>query len=59
MSIGHKGMLVAAKTLAATMVDLYERPAALREVRAEFEQRKGDVQFKAYLPDGPPPLPAE
>jgi aminobenzoyl-glutamate utilization protein B len=59
MSIGHKGMLLAAKTLAATMVDLYERPAALREVRAEFEQRKGDVQFKAYLPDGPPPLPTE
>jgi aminobenzoyl-glutamate utilization protein B len=59
MSIGHKGMLLAAKTLAATMVDLYERPAALREVRAEFEQKKGDVQFKAYLPDGPPPLPTE
>ena len=30
MSIGHKGMLRAAKTLAATMVDLYEQPAALK-----------------------------
>jgi aminobenzoyl-glutamate utilization protein B len=59
MSIGHKGMIVAAKTLAATMVDLYERPQALREVRAEFERKRGDVVFKAYLPDGPPPLPAE
>jgi aminobenzoyl-glutamate utilization protein B len=59
MSIGHKGMLVAAKTLAATMVDLYERPRAVREIRAEFAQKRGDVVFKAYLPAGPPPLPAE
>ncbi|MEJ0087503.1 MAG: amidohydrolase [Pseudomonadota bacterium] len=59
MSIGHKGMIVAAKTLAATMVDLYEQPPALRAVRAEFEQRRGGAVFKAYLPDGPPPLPQE
>jgi aminobenzoyl-glutamate utilization protein B len=59
MSIGHKGMIVASKTLAATMVDLYERPQAVREVRAEFERKRGDVVFKAYLPEGPPPLPAE
>ena len=59
MSIGHKGMLVAAKTLAASMVDLYEKPAALKAVRADFEKRRGDVRFKAYLPDGPPPLPKD
>lgn len=59
MSIGHKGMIVAAKTLAASMVDLYEKPAALKEVRADFEKRRGDVRFKAYLPDGPPPLPKD
>jgi aminobenzoyl-glutamate utilization protein B len=59
MSIGHKGLVVAAKTLAATMVDLYEKPNALREVRAEFEKRRGEVRFKAYLPDGPPPLPKD
>jgi aminobenzoyl-glutamate utilization protein B len=57
MSIGHKGMVLAAKTLAATMVDLYEKPAALQAVRTEFEQKKGDVVFKAYVPDGPPPVP--
>ncbi len=57
MSIGHKGLVVAAKTLAATMVDLYEKPQTLREVRAEFERKKGDVVFKAYLPEGPPPIP--
>jgi aminobenzoyl-glutamate utilization protein B len=59
MSIGHKGLVVASKTLAATMVDLYENPKALREVRSEFEKRRGDVVFKAYLPDGPPPLPKD
>jgi len=58
-SIGHKGMIVAAKTLAATMVDLYEKPQALRDVRAEFDKKRGDVVFKAYLPDGPPPLPGD
>ena len=59
MSIGHKGMLVASKTLAASMVDLYENPRTLRDVRAEFEKKRGDAVFKAYLPDGPPPLPNE
>jgi aminobenzoyl-glutamate utilization protein B len=58
-SIGHKGMIVAAKTLAATMVDLYEKPQALPEVRAEFEKKRGDTVFKAYLPDGPPPVPKD
>jgi aminobenzoyl-glutamate utilization protein B len=57
MSIGHKGMLLAARTLAATMVDLYEQPAALEAVRAEFKVRKGDTVYRSYVPDGPPPLP--
>ena len=57
MSIGHKGLVLAAKALAATMVDLYEKPALLAAVRADFLAKKGDVVFKAYLPDGPPPVP--
>jgi aminobenzoyl-glutamate utilization protein B len=59
MSIGHKGMLLAAKTLAATMVDLYEQPALLAAVRAEFEASRGDVVYEAYVPDGPPRLPQD
>ena len=59
MSIGHKGMILASKTLAATMVDLYEQPQTLRKVRAEFEEKRGDTVYKAYLPEGPPPVPAE
>jgi aminobenzoyl-glutamate utilization protein B len=58
MSIGHKGMLHAAKALALTMVDLYENESLRKEIRAEFEQRKGDQVYKAMIPDGPPPVPA-
>ena len=56
-SIGHKGMLLAARTLAATMVDLYEQPATLEAVQAEFKAKKGDTRYQPYVPDGPPPLP--
>jgi aminobenzoyl-glutamate utilization protein B len=56
MSIGHKGMLHASKTLAMTMVDLMEDPKKLAEVKAEFKQRKGNAVYKALIPDGPPPL---
>lgn len=59
MSIGHKGLVYAAKALAATMVDLYQQPELLREVRADFEAKKGQTVFKAYLPDGPPPIPQD
>lgn len=56
MSIGHKGMVHASKTLAMTMVDLYEDPKKVEAVKAEFKQRKGDTVYKGLLPDGPPPL---
>jgi aminobenzoyl-glutamate utilization protein B len=57
MSIGHKGMLHAAKTLAATMVDLFEDEAARAAVRAEFEKKSRGFAYRPYIPDGPPPLP--
>ena len=56
MSIGHKGMEYAAKALAMTMVDLYKDPALIKAVQKEFNERKGDHEYKAILPDGPPPL---
>jgi aminobenzoyl-glutamate utilization protein B len=59
MSIGHKGMVRAAKVLAATMADLYESPQALEAVQAEFRSKKGGTVFKPYVPDGPPPLPKD
>ncbi len=59
MSIGHKGMTFAAKTLAATMVDLFEQPEKRTEIRKEFEEKTKGVVYKGYIPDGPPPIPAE
>ena len=59
MSIGHKGMLYAAKVMAATMVDLYADPAALAAVRREFDERTRGIVYGTYLPDGPPELPVD
>ena len=57
MSIGHQGMLYAARVMAATMVDLYADPAALAAVRQEFEERTRGIEYVNYLPEGPPALP--
>ncbi|WP_394335667.1 amidohydrolase [Aquimarina sediminis] len=57
MSIGHKGMIQASKALSMTMVDLYENEKLVQAVKTEFLERKGDYQYKAILPDGPPPIP--
>lgn len=57
MSIGHKGMLYAAKSLAMTMVDLFEDPNLVKEVKKEFLEKKGDYVYEAILPEGPPPIP--
>jgi aminobenzoyl-glutamate utilization protein B len=57
MSIGHKGMLFAAQSLGTTMVDLFEKESLRKEIRAEFEKRKGNEAWQAMLPEGPPPVP--
>jgi aminobenzoyl-glutamate utilization protein B len=59
MSIGHKGLIYAAKAMALTMIDLYENEKLRQEIKAEFVQRKGNQVYKAYIPDGPPPVPTE
>jgi aminobenzoyl-glutamate utilization protein B len=56
MSIGHKGMLYAAKALALTMYDMFENESLRQAVRAEFEKRRGNERWKAILPEGPPPI---
>ena len=56
MSIGHKGMLYAAKALSMTMVDLFEDSELREKVKEEFKERKGDYVYKGIVPDGPPPI---
>jgi aminobenzoyl-glutamate utilization protein B len=57
MSIGHKGLVYAAKALAATMVDLYEEPKTIQAIQAEFKEKTKGIVYKPFIPDGPPPLP--
>ena len=59
MSIGHKGMVYAAKTLAATMVDLYENPEQREAIVKEFREQTDGFKFKLYIPEGPPPVPTD
>jgi aminobenzoyl-glutamate utilization protein B len=59
MSIGHRGMTYAAKVLSATMVDLFEDANMRQAIRVEFEEKTKGQVYKAYIPDGPPPVPAE
>lgn len=57
MSIGRKGMVVAAKTLALSAVDLFTDPAQLRAARANFEQRRAGYEYRSRIPaDHKPPL---
>jgi aminobenzoyl-glutamate utilization protein B len=58
MSIGHKGMIYAAKSLALTIADLYTDPKIIPAMQKEFKERKGDYVYKAILPDAPPPIPS-
>ena len=57
MSIGHKGMIQASKALGMTMVDLFEDPQLVKEVTAEFNERKGSGKYEPMIPPGPPPVP--
>ncbi len=55
-SIGEKGMLVAAKTLALTLLDLLSEPAHVVKARAEFEARRGGRKYEPRIGERPPPL---
>ncbi len=57
MSIGYKGMMVAAKTLANTAIDLFEQPTLIASARAEYQRRIGpDFEYEALLGDREPAL---
>jgi aminobenzoyl-glutamate utilization protein B len=57
MSIGHKGMVVAAKTLALTAIDLLLDPQQVQAARESFAKRKAGHEYRSRLPaDQKPPL---
>ncbi len=56
-TIGRKGMLLAAKTLAATAEELYRNRQLLTEARREFEERLEGKTYQPMLQPGQePPL---
>jgi aminobenzoyl-glutamate utilization protein B len=57
MSIGQKGMLVAAKTLAITGADLFSNPQLVQDAKADFERQLKGKTYKSEIPAGQkPPL---
>lgn len=56
-SIGVKGMMVAAKTMAMTGMDLFDDPAILKAAKKEFEEKRGaDFEYIPLLGDREPAL---
>jgi aminobenzoyl-glutamate utilization protein B len=56
-TIGVKGAVNAAKTLALTGADLFTNPALIKQAKAELAQRRGgDFAYKPLLGDRPPAL---
>ena len=57
MSIGHKGMVLAAKVLASAAQALFRDPQLIIDAKAEFRQRRGaNFQYQPLLGDRDPPL---
>jgi aminobenzoyl-glutamate utilization protein B len=57
MSIGHKGMMVAAKTMALTIMDCLVSPEMLKNAKLELIKNRGEqFKYEALLGDRNPPL---
>jgi aminobenzoyl-glutamate utilization protein B len=56
MSIGFKGMMLAAKTMALTGKDLILNPLIISEATKEFKERMGDLKYEALVGDKEVPL---
>lgn len=54
-SIGSKGMMLAAKAMALSALDLETRPDVLQAARAEFEEKTEGKKYVSSLPEGAVP----
>lgn len=56
-TIGSKGMLMAAKTLAGSMMDAFSSPTLIQDARKEFKKRTGDnFTYESLIGDRKPAL---
>jgi aminobenzoyl-glutamate utilization protein B len=51
-SIGEKGMMVAAKALAATAIDLFTTPSLVEQARADFKSIREPLNYVTLIPEG-------
>ncbi len=51
-SIGDKALVVAAKTIAASAIDLYTDPALLQRVRDDYKRARGEAPWETLIPAG-------
>ncbi len=51
-SIGDKALLVAAKVIASSAIDLYRDPDLLQRVREDYRRARGDSPWRTLIPDG-------
>ena len=57
MSIGRKGMMVAAKTLALSALDVFYEPKQVGLAWESFRRRKSGQEYRSRIPaDKAPPL---
>ena len=54
--IGTKGMMVAAKTMALTAIDLFNNPSVIQKAKEEYIQAKGNYKYEALLGTRKPAL---
>ena len=50
MSIGHKGMITAAKVMAASGIELFSHPEIIAKMRKEWMEKKKGREYKSPLP---------
>lgn len=55
-SIGAKGMIVAAKSMALTAIDVFSNPTLLAEAWKEFKTKTSGFTYEALIGDRPPAL---
>ena len=56
MSIGHKGMIYAAKALSMTMADLFKEPKLVEAVKKDYIKNKSPLDYVPRIDPGPPTL---
>lgn len=55
-TIGMKGMMIAAKSMALMAIDLYSNPTLLADAWKEFKEKTGDFKYEALIGDRAPAL---